>query len=350
MAAKGEVEGYYEYRGSGFQHLFNVQRRTAGDAVVDYVHGKDPAAALRIRVLAAPGQQLLAADARVSPVNRPELIKFLIARRTAGADAANLRSTFVAVLEPHAPGDALIAQVERLPGAAGTALLVTHATGERDVVIHDPTGAAKTIATPLGPVATDARQAVLRFGPDGEPTRLFLAGGTTLKWSDRTWKPLPGIAATVASVEPGVSRFRLRLDDPAGLSAPAAAQLAGRVGTLSNPHGRTAHTLLAAAREGADVVVTTQDDLLTGLMRVSAVSGARLETKTQLPFAPSYVGATVYDEAHQSIGRIREAALDHLVLEDVPAESAALVGRDVWIGSVGPGDRLELPAVLTWQR
>lgn len=350
MAAKGEVEGYYEYRGSGFQHLFNVQRRTAGDAVVDYVHEKDPTAALRIRVLAAPGQQLLAADARVSPVNHPELLKYLIARRSAGDDAARLRSTFVAVLEPHAPGEALIARVERLPGAIGTALVVTHATGERDVVIHDPTGAAKTVATPFGPVATDARQAVVRFNPDGDPTRLYLAGGTELKGSGRSWRPLPGIGATVIAVEPHLSRFRLRLDDPAALPAPAAAQLAGRVGTLTNPHGRTAHTLLAAGREGADVVVTTQDDLITGLLRVSAVNGARLETKTQLPFAPSYVGATVYDDTHRPIGRIRAADLDHVILDAAPAAAGDLVGRDIWIGSVGVGDRLELPAVLTWQR
>lgn len=350
MATDGPTKGYYEYRGSGFQHLFNVQRRTAGDAVVDYVHEKDPTAALRIRVLAAPGQELMAADARVSPVNHPELLKYLIARRTAGGDAANLRSTFVAVLEPHAPGDPVIARVERLTPTVGTALLVTHASGDTDVVIHDPSGQAKTVATPWGPVTTAARQAVLRFDAQGQPVRLYLAGGADLRWSDRTWSALPGVTATVVAVEPAASRFHLRLESPAGLAAPAAAQLAGRIATLGNAHGRTAHTLLAAAAAGADIVVTTQDDLLAGLMRVSAVDGARLETKTQLPFAPSYVGATVYDEAHRPVGRIRAAELDHLVLEAAPADGPALVGRDVWIGSVGPGDRLEVPAVLTWQR
>ncbi|MBK8858065.1 MAG: heparinase II/III family protein [Opitutaceae bacterium] len=362
MAAAGPTQGYFEYRGSGFQHLFNVQRRTGGDAVVDYVHEKDPAAALRIRVLAAPGLSLMAADARVSPVKNPHLLKYLIARHAAPEGDGLLRSEFVSVLEPHAPGEALMTAATRLTVAGGgRALLLTHANGESDIVIHDPAGSAKTVATARGPVTTDARLAVVRLSADGRAARVFFAGGSGLGFAGQSWElsaASASVTGEVVAVDPAKSEFRLRLggakaagDIPAALrTVPPAGRFAGRVVTLGNGFARTAHTLMAAHQDGDELVLTLQDDLLAGLMRVTAVAGSRLETRAQLPFAPSYVGATVYDDAFRPLGRIRSAELDHLILEAPPADGAALVGRDVWIGSVGPGDRLDLPAVFTWQR
>jgi hypothetical protein len=343
IAAEGATKGYYEYRGSGFQHLSNVQRRASGDAIVDYVHEKDPVAGLRIRVLAAPGQMLMAADARVSPVKNPQLLKYLIARRTAGEGNAPLRSEFVSVLEPHAPGATLITSVSRLAcTGGGTALLVTHANGERDVVIHDPAGAAKSVAFETGPITSDARLAVLRLDAAGLPARVFLAGGRRLDFIGKSWKATNGVTAAVASIDPAKSQLRLH--------TPFAGQFAGRIVTLGNALGRTAHTITAVHREGDELVLTTQDDLLEGLLRITSVTGARLDTRTRLPFAASYVGASVLDGQFRLIGRVRSADQDHLVLEVPPADGKALAGQDVWVSSVGPGDVLELPAVFTWQR
>jgi hypothetical protein len=362
MAAAGPTQGYYEYRGSGFQHLFNVQRRTGGDAVVDYVHEKDPAAALRIRVLAAPGLSLMAADARVSPVKDPHLLKYLIARHEAKGGDSLLRSEFVSVLEPHAPGETLMSGATRLAvSGGGRAVLLTHANGAGDIVIHDPAGGAKTVATAWGPITTDARLAVVRLSADGRAARVFFAGGSGLAFAGQSWDlsaSAAGLTGEVVAVDPAKSEFRLRLADTKSAAGvpdsirmvPAAGRFAGWVVTLGNGFACTAHTLMAARDDGDEVVLTLQDDLLAGLMRVTAVAGPRLETKAQLPFAPSYAGATVYDDAFRPLGRIRSAELDHLILEAPPADGAALVGRDVWIGSVGPGDRLDLPAVFTWQR
>lgn len=334
MAAAGEKVGYYEYRGSGFQHLFNVQRRTAGDAIVDYVHEKDPTAALRIRVLAAPGQELMAAEARVSPVKNPSLLKFLIARRTIGAEPS-LRSEFISVIEPHLSGANLIAEVKRLDcSGGGTVIVVTHANGERDVIIHGPAGSNKTFAL----VETDARLAVLRIDTAGKVKKVFYTGGTSLKVDGHLFKADRGLACEVTSINVRQSTLRVRSSE---LDFPV-----GAVVSIANPIARTAHTIVAARRDGDEWVLTTKDDLLAGVMRVSAVRGNRLETRTRLPFAPSYVGATLLDAEYRPIGRVRAADQDFIELEAPPAAGVALIGSDVWISSAGPGDTLELPALF----
>jgi len=114
--------------------------------------------------------------------------------------------------------------------------------------------------------------------------------------------------------------------------------------------GGPAQAVTAAQRDGDDLVLTTQDDLLAGVLRVTGVRGARLDTRARLPLAASYIGASVLDDRFRVIGRVRGGDQDHLVLETAPADATALIGRDVWVCSVGPGDLLELPAVVTWQR
>ncbi|MBS0663773.1 MAG: heparinase II/III family protein [Verrucomicrobia bacterium] len=342
MAADGEKNGYYEYRGSGFQHIFNVRQRAAGDAVVDYVHDKDPRAALRIRTLAAPDVTLMAADARVSPVKNPALLKFIIARHVAQGGAP-LRSEFVSVIEPNTSGEPLIAAVARVASTSGSALLVTHANGDRDVVIHDVAGAAKQLTADGHAVATTARLAVVRFGADGRLDRVFFGGGGRLTVDGREFVAPAGISGPVTGVDLQHSTLRIRTSVPAE-------GLAGRIVGFANPQARTAHTIKSAHRDGDDLVVETQDDLIAGFLHLTGVQGTRLDTRMRLPFAASYVGATVLDSRYGLIGRVAAADQDHLDLAAPPAAGAGLVGQDAWISSVGAGDVAEVPAVFSWQR
>jgi len=342
MAAEGEKTGYYEYRGSGFQHVFNVQRRLAGDAIVDYVHEKDPRAALRIRTLAAPGVTLMAADARVSPVKNPALLKYVIARHTAAAPDEKLASEFVSVIEPHVAGAPLLAGAERVgPAEAGSPLRVRHANGDWDLVLRQVAHSPATVDGHV--VKGDAALAVVRFAADGVLDRVFFAGGGWLEVDGRRFAADNGVSGTVTSIDPANSTLRVR--------TPAAADgLAGRVVGFVNAVARTAHTIKTAHREGDELVLTTQDDLLAGRMRVTGIDGARLDTRMRLPFAASYVGATVVDPAYRTVGTVRAADQDHLELVAAPADGATLVGRDAWISSVGPGDACAVPAVFSWQR
>jgi hypothetical protein len=126
--------------------------------------------------------------------------------------------------------------------------------------------------------------------------------------------------------------------------------LAGRVVTFGNSIARTAHQIKSAHRDGEDLVLELRDDLLSGLLHVSSISGSRINTKTRLVFAASYLGATVLDSDYKPVGRVNTADQDHLELAAAPSGETSLVGTNVWIASVGPGDVLTVPAVFTWQR
>ncbi|MDB6126490.1 MAG: bacterial Ig-like protein, partial [Verrucomicrobia bacterium] len=343
LATDGEKKGYYEYRGSGFQHLNAVQRRLSGDAVVDYVDEKDPTAALRIRVLAATGQSLMAADARVSPVNHPQLVKYLISRSVAAA-GTSLDSQFVSVLEPHVTGADVMKRALRLEcTAGGTALLVEQANGDRDVVVHDPAGASKTVTVGTGKIITDAKVAVVRFAKDGQLDRVFYSGGRSLVAGTRAFFTTPTITGAVSSIDPAHASVRVR--------TPGSADgLAGRVVSFGNGLARTAYEIKSARRDGEDLVLELRDDLLEGVLRVSAVKDRRIDTRTRLPFAASYVGAAVLDADFHVIGRVRAADQDHLELADAPVAGAGLVGHDLWVASVAPGDTLNVPSVFTWTK
>ncbi len=220
--AKDFNGSYLNYAGSGFQHLTHVQRLTAGAETfaAEYVHDKDPNARIRLRVLPQAGQELIMADARVSPSKFPELVRFLIARRVASPTGPELASTFAAVLEPFAAAP-FIAAVHRSDSAAGSAVTVTRTGGERDVVIHHPGSEPGPFSwNDIAPLATDAEVAVVTFDGGNRPTRAFFAGGTFLQIGDRrlTAAPLEG---KVTAIDLAANRVRVRLAAGTGVPAPA---------------------------------------------------------------------------------------------------------------------------------
>ncbi|MFI5357123.1 MAG: heparinase II/III family protein, partial [Opitutales bacterium] len=176
LGAKDYKGGYIDYRGSGFQHLTQVRRHRAGDWVADYTHEKDPQARLRVRVLPATGQEMLTAQARISPVKFPQLLNFLIDRRSAAADAP-LASRFASVIEPHADG-AFIVEVARHELPAGVALVVTRAGGETDVIVVNVPGEAQQIAVAGHTLQTDGRVTVATLDAGGTWRRWWQADGT----------------------------------------------------------------------------------------------------------------------------------------------------------------------------
>jgi hypothetical protein len=78
----------------------------------------------------------------------------------------------------------------------------------------------------------------------------------------------------VTAIDPAHATVRVHAaGDPAAL--------VGRVVTFSNGIARTAHEIKSARREGGDMVLELRDDLLEGVLRVSAVEGDRLLTRTR---------------------------------------------------------------------
>ncbi|MBN2310918.1 MAG: heparinase II/III family protein [Candidatus Hydrogenedentes bacterium] len=346
-AAEGFEGTYYGYTGSGFQHLFNVKRLVEGDWLAEYAHEKAPETKLRIRLLPQPGTEIIAADAQVSPVKQKQLIRYLIARRTGDA----LQSRYASVIEPFT-GAPLIRSVERieLPDGA-VAVLVERAAGGTDVVLDNPAGSA--IGLDAFGIQTDANVAVFRLAPDaGRPVAAFCAGGRALSLAGTAMALPAAITGEVVAVDASNQRIRVRLADGQAVD-PAA--LVGRVVHFENAFRRTAHPVAAASVDGGQLVLTTRDDLLVGRANLTAIEEQALRTDTPFMFAPVYRGVYAADAAFTRSFPIQEA------LEPDGGEPGAIrltaplpeghpfaVGSDAWLVNVGPGDRLDVPAVFHW--
>ncbi|MEO6876615.1 MAG: heparinase II/III family protein [Opitutaceae bacterium] len=348
LGAPGYKGGYADYRGSGFQHFTAVQRHEAGEWTVDYTHEKDPAAKLRMRVLEQPGQTVMVADARVTPVKLPQVLKYILARRLA-VPGEKFVSAFVTVLEPYSDQPAL-RTVTRQEIALGTAVIAVRADGKTDIVIHGLTDETKPFIAAGHKFQVHAQTMVATFAESGQLERLFFAGGSAVEIDTQVYHAPTRAVGRVTKIDPLKAEVTVFLNDDNFINAPDAAAMVGRVVRFSSPAGATAHTVIAAHYSPEGLVLSTKDDLLVGQMRVSAVKGKTLETQARLVFSQSYAGATALDANFQRIGLVASADQDRLILVAAPVSDQELNGRDVWLSSVGPGDRLEVPYVYGWQR
>jgi hypothetical protein len=344
LGAPGYKGGYSSYMGSGFQHLYNVRRHESGDTVAQWSHAKDPAAKLRIRILDQPGQQLILANARVSPIKFPEVLTYLIARRQQppgdGGSGDTLSSRFVSVIEPYT-GEPFIKgakAVELSGGSGGTAIEVLRSDGGSDLILYDPDRSSKTVQG--GKISTDAQVAVVRRDRSGRLAGRFFVGGSFLTVGDDR---LDASARTgrVVSVDAPKSQIRVRPDQRQAKPE----DFVGRVVHFQNDLRRTEHTIASARRDGDEIILTASDDLLIGRARVDQVEPDALTTKTALPLAPIYRGATLASAAFEPLARVRAVRDGRITLAAPLAEqNRPKAGQEVWLVNLGPGDRFELPA------
>lgn len=353
LGAPGYKGGYSGYTGSGFQHFYNVRRHNSvdggGDTVAQWSHEKDPAAKLRIRVLPQPQQQLILANARVSPVKHPEVLTYLIARRTSASSVEpqgeNLTSRFVSVIEPF-KDEPLIKRIRTIPlaGGTGTAIEIVRGDGGSDVVIYDVENSKKNVLD--GAISTDARVAIVRRGPSGHLSGRFFADGTLLAVDgDR----VEGSARTGPVVSVDAARSEIRIKPDQAEAQPE--EFVGRIVHFHNDFRRTAHTISSARRQGEQIVLTASDDLLVGRARVDEMKGDAVATSTALPLAPIYRGVTLASASFEPIARVAEVVMGKIMLATpIAQQHHPAAGDDVWLVNVGPGDAFELPAVVTQDR
>ena len=368
--AKDFKGSYLNYAGSGFQHLVHVQRLQSGadDFIAEYVHDKDPNARLRLRVLPQPGQELIRAEARVSPIKHPEIVTYLIARRVAvarvtrpgsGAGVSDLgsgdpshrepefTSTFSAVLEPFTT-EPFIAAVHRDDLNNSTVVTITRTDGGRDMVVHHH-GSGPVHFAPAGQpaLATDAEVAVVTLDAKNEPIRAYFAGGSFLQFGDHRLAA-SGLKGKVTVLDVAAGKLRIRL--AAGSPAPDLMHLPGRVLHLSNPFRDTVHTITAATLNGDDLVLTVKDDLRVGLVHVSSVAGATVLSKTALRIFAIYRGTTLCNRTDQPLATVLAAKDDGTLTLTAPPTAKIFPGEDVWLVDGAVGESVRLPAILSWTR
>lgn len=363
--AKDFKGSYLNYEGSGFQHLVNVQRLQTrpGDFVAEYIHDKDPNARLRLRVLPQWGQELILADARVSPIKYPELVKYLIARRVAGPGEPELRSTFAAVLEPFATEPFITSVYRNDYGPAtepfvtenyhidywpDTVVTVVRNDGNRDVVIHRPDPSSAPFApSRLSAVRTDAEIAVLTLDSQNQLVRVFFAGGRFLQFRDQNFSAA-SFEGKITAMDFPANNLRVHLE--AGVAFPDLRTLPGRVLHLSNPLRDTVHTITAAIYKDGDLILTVKDDLRVGLVHVDSVEGATVNSRTALRIFPIYRGTTLCNRADQPLATVLEAKDSGQLTLTAPPTAPIAPGEDVWLVDAAVGETVRLPASLSWSK
>ncbi|MCP4643987.1 MAG: hypothetical protein GY851_26325 [bacterium] len=336
---------YYGYTGSGFQHLCNVQRLQEGDWFAEWAHEKAPEAKLRIRMLPPNDTETILADAQVSPVKHKELVRFAIARRTGNA---GLSSRFASVLEPFA-GAPRIESVSRIDQGSSTAVVVTRSGGLTDVVVWNPAGS--DVAWDSLGIRTNAATAVVTLDAGGEPLRAFFANGAQLSVGDRVFTADAPLRGEVVAVDAKACQVQVRLD-----AKPETLPAAQTVAHFENGLRRTAHPVMNAEFENDILTLTTRDDILTGRVRVTEVEAQALRTNTHMEFASEYDGSYIADGSlagffpMRTVSRPKGEDSALALVESLPEGNPFTSGEDVWIVNVGPGDRMEIPAVFSWTK
>lgn len=337
MGAKGYQGSYWNYKGSGYQYLFNVQKLNGDRTALTYSHVSDENAKVRIHILPQSGQEILMADAWNKPRAKNYLLKYLITRRKFIGDKP-LKSTFIGVMEPFSGSKSLINTLRKLPVNQGAAVEVVRLNAT-DVVISDTTNTVKTIAG----IETDARAAVVSFNRDGEPKRIFFSDGSYLKVKNKTFR-----ASAVSGIVTNVDVKNRRISVALQRKTPGNIE-AGMIAHFTSALRTTEHPIQSATVKGNVLTLETADDLLVGKVHTVRNSADSLVTDTNLPFAPLYTGASLLNDRFEPIATLRTVSDNALKpvgkLSVIPSD-----GADVWISNVGVGDRVRIKARFDWER
>lgn len=337
MGAKDYKDGYSGYLGSGFQHLIDVRRHNQGDWVAEWRHEKDNEAGLRIRILEQSEQQIILADARVSPIKYPQLVTYLIARRQG---PEGLASRFVSVIEPFKTAPFIAAVTSRsLNQEDAVAIEVAFEDGGRDFLLYG-SGVGEKVIEDAG-IRTDARLAFVRT-ENGAVSQTYFADGTFLEAAGQR-TTAQAIRGEVVSTVPRESEIRVRLDaTSSGFDAHA---LEGKVAHFANAFRKTSHEIARAEFDNGELVLHTRDDLLVGRAHVTGIQPGSIATDTAFLFAPVYRGTMLADVAFSRFLRVREVRDASIVLaEPLPGDHPFKQDENVWLVNVGAGDRFEVPA------
>jgi hypothetical protein len=341
LQQQGYQTGYSGYGGSGFQHLFHVQRLESGNGLLEYRHLQDEQARLRIRLLPDGDQEVFMADAYDKPRAKDHLLKYLIATRKS-EKGTPLHSAFVSVLEPY-PGDAPLIRHAQLtkPDRGSGQVVVIDRNAVKEVIIYDPAGGAKTISD--FDIRTDAERVVATF-KQNELVRLFFSGGSYFHAGKKKFIS-EEIRGTVRAVDVKNRTFQVKSDKkivPESLSR--------RVAFFVNPHRTTVHPLQNAKETNGLLEIATQDDLLVGRLYIDKIEENRLKTTTTLSFARLYAGATVLNKDFHPIGLLASIDRGVLSLEKAPPLASLQAGDEAWLSNIGVGDEFLIKPAISWEK
>ena len=316
--------GYFDYKGSGFQWLFNVQQACLdGTRQVNwrlnrspdlYPHRPTEGVVLRAHLLPDHGprdsEQVFACDGiprRGGDFGDvPKNVKFVV-RRRAGPD---LESTFVTVFEPYKAAP-FIRSVRLLPAAATVDLPVALEIdcGEKRHIVFNrieaQKGEASTVKLGNG-ITLDARAAVLEKDAAGQLSQLYLLDDGGSSGLPEAVAPSPMRRAKVERVD--YTKGEVVLDAPILSRTSPAGNLAIVEST------RHANAVRVASVLSDNRFSVGSDDLSAATVQVQDVKDG------QIHFLPRYVhyvepGMSVVNESGRVVGRVTSVSYGASQLE-----------------------------------
>ncbi|MEI3798332.1 MULTISPECIES: heparinase II/III domain-containing protein [unclassified Chitinophaga] len=339
MNAPGYTGSYGSYRGSGYQHLFNVQQLKSNYSVTEFAHIKDSSARLRIHVLPDKEQRVFKADAFNKPRAKDYIIKYLLVQGKSAGEQDTLKSIFTSVWEPFATVP-FISHLEKLPIRGGDARAVKiNRDHFVEIVINDTGNAVKYI--PALDIETDATTAVVTLGAGKKLHRVYYTNGTFLKWKNRVFRS-PVVEGIISAVDVKNNTISIMPGRP----VTDAAKYEQQIVHVYNAYRKTVHPVAIAEYRNGILKIKTSDDLLIGRLTADSIDNRKIYTKTTLPFAALYKGATLLDAGFQPQGVITRLTEDGEI--ETAGKPTIRKGNDLWISNVGTGEKIIIHPMFSW--
>lgn len=336
---------YYHYAGSGYSHLFNWQHAAPSVPIAAQWRTTDNLAGLRVHVPAHAGQDLIVADAYVSPLRLiPTILKYMLVRRSADASG----NTFVAVWEPTG-GQSFIQAVSLNSdpslgqGSDQTIVLTVQREGATDTIVVAPeAGTAFTL--PQG-LSCDAAVAVVTVA-NGQFIRGFAAGGTGLTMSQPPIEiSVPAtITGTVSAADYDNKAVTVSCDWP----ATDVRALIGRMVRLFNASHSCMYQIASARASGNTLVLGLEgSEVFTGRVSIRSADllSRTVTTPTTVPFPTNLAGMRLLTDdlsAQALIVSMNNKGVIELASGANMAPFASSLPKDAWIADFGYGDDVEI--------
>lgn len=347
MGAPGYPGPYKDYKGSGYSHFFNWQRTKPERPVIgQWKFTGEPAAGLRAHVLPCAGQELVVADAYVSPQKKiPTVLKYVLAQR----DASKRGNTFITVWEPFGDKPAIdsvdLVGTDALTDCDATATIAVKRGAVVDEISIAPgPGRKRMVGSQL---ESDAAITVVSRA-DGVLKQTFVAGGTKLVANGtNVIRVTPSLSGTVRAVDYGVKAVTIKPRSP----VPDAALLVGHnVRLFNGSHSCTYPVSAARTKDGLVILELGVPEPITGRLKVTSfdVPAKTISTSCYRPCAATVAGMSLATKDFKHTARISslEKRIIHLEkareMERVTKSLQPGGDDDLWIVDFGVGDEAEV--------
>lgn len=333
----------YNTFGSGYSYLYNWQNAMpAGVATAQWDHTNG--SMLRVHVAPNSGQELVVADARVSPLLKiPAILKYVLLRRMPDANGTTFVTVWELASSPIITGPVVVSG----EGSFGVG-------ANRHVVVRVPRGVTTdTISVALNPgsdvdigsgITTNAAVAVIaRTGSTWG--RVFAAGGSHVSGVVSATVP-----ATLTGGISSVNYANKMIVSNVGDSTVVPATLVGRTVRIFNEKHSSVYTIGAAQRSGSVLTLTlTGSEVFTGRVRISGVdqNTKNVFSNTSVLYPYATRGMYFVTQNLASAERIEDAPSDtrwtlRPTANMAPFSAALANGEDLWIADFGVGDTIEI--------